>query len=164
MSTIESGEVFEAVRRAYPELAEAGESEILDYFGTVNAEALRGHLNNVKGVLFEQEYARNLQEEGCDARLFEETNHPVSDLAIYDDDHIVEELQLKATDSAEYIEETLRAIPEDVTVVTTSEVAGHFGEEVVDSGISDALLEEAVADTLIPTSPFSIVLFFLGGF
>ena len=158
-------DVFDAVRRGYGDLSDAGDEEILDYFEAADADALAGHLNNIKGILFEREYASTLQENGIDARLFDTTNHPVSDIAVYDDEgDIVETMQLKATDDAGYISETLETLPDDVTVVATSEVADSFGDEVVDSGISDALLEEAVADAILPISPISMIGWFFGLF
>jgi hypothetical protein len=154
---IEREEVFEAIRRGYSELENASEDEILNFFHAEDMESLVGHTNNIKGILFEQEYARELQENGVDARLFEETNHPVSDIGIYEDGMLVEELQLKATSNPSYIEETLDEIPQEVAIVTTSEVAPDFSDEVIDSGISDALLEEAVSDVILPVSPLSVV-------
>jgi hypothetical protein len=165
MQTIGADAVFDAVRRGYTDLADATDDEILDYFGAQDAEALSGHLANVKGILFEREYAESLQDDGVDARLYETTNHPESDIALYDEDGaVVQELQLKATDDPEYVREAMASLPEDVTVVTTSEVADELGGEVVDSGISDALLEEAVADALVPVSPISVLGWLFGIF
>jgi hypothetical protein len=161
---IEREEVFEAIRRGYSELENASEDEILDFFHAEDMESLVGHTNNIKGILFEQEYARELQENGVDARLFEETNHPVSDIGIYEDGMLVEELQLKATSNPSYIEETLDEIPQEVAIVTTSEVAPDFSDEVIDSGISDALLEEAVSDVILPVSPLSVIGWIFGIF
>jgi hypothetical protein len=164
MQTIGTDAVFDAVRRGYADLADATDDEILDYFGAQDAEALTGHLANVKGILFEREYAESLRGDGVDARLYEATNHPESDIALYEDGAVVQELQLKATDDPGYVRETMASLPDDVTVVTTSEVAEELGDEVVDSGISDALLEEAVADTLVPVSPISVLGWLFGIF
>ena len=77
------------------------------------------------------------------------------------------ELQLKATDSVSYINVTLEEHP-DVAIVATSEVAAHFDSEmVIDSGISEAVLEDAVAETLLgevvnPVSPLSVLGWFFG--
>ena len=163
--TLTHDAVFEAVRRGYSDLAEASDEEILDYFAAEDPEALAGHLNNVKGILFEQAYLDELHEEGVDAELFEATNHPVSDIAVHDESGMVaEELQLKATDNSSYISETLETLPDDVELVATTEVADHFGDEVIDSGISDALLEEVVADTLVPIRPISVIGWLFGFF
>ena len=164
MSRIDEAEVFEAIRRGYGDLEYASEDEILDYFGAKDATSLQGDINNIKGILFEQEYVDDLQAQGVDARVFEQTNHPVSDIGIYEDGVMVEELQLKATSNPSYIDETLSEMPEDVAVVTTSEVAEHFDGEVIDSGISDTVLEEAIGDVIMPISPLSVVGWFFGVF
>ena len=158
MPHIESSEVFNAVRRGYRELADASDGEILEFFGAESPESLAGHLANVKGILFEQEYLDTLHANGIDAELFEATNHPLSDLRILDGHgEPLEELQLKASSDPGYIAETLESLPEEIAVVTTSEVAADFPDAVIDSGISDTLLEEVVSETLVPVSPFSIL-------
>jgi hypothetical protein len=154
---IEDSEVFDAIRRGYGELSNASDDEILEYFEAVDVESLQGHVGNIKGILFEQEYAQQLQAEGIDARVFEETNHPLSDIGIYEDGELVEELQLKATQNPSYIDETLTELPEGISVVTTSEVVDGFGDEVIDSGISETLLEESVNEVIMPVSPLSVI-------
>jgi len=154
---IEDSEVFDAIRRGYGELSNASDDEILEYFEAVDVESLQGHVGNIKGILFEQEYAQQLQAEGIDARVFEETNHPLSDIGIYEDGELVEELQLKATQNPSYIDETLAELPEDIGVVTTSEIVDDFGDEVIDSGISETLLEESVSEVIMPVSPLSVI-------
>jgi hypothetical protein len=158
MHPIEAGEVFDAVRRGYRGLSDASDEEILEFFAMEDAQSLTGHLANVKGILFEREYLELLHEEGVNAELFPTSNHPVSDIAILDGDgELIDELQLKASSSAGYIADTLEKIPEDVEVVTTSEVAADFPDEVIDSGISDELLDELLSETLFPVRPISIL-------
>ena len=165
MTTIETTEVFDAIRRGYSDFANASDEEILDYFDAVDANALTGHISNIKGILFEQEYVEALKNEGINAELFETTNHPDSDISVFDENgNVIETLQLKATDDPNYISKTLETLPDDVTMVVTSEVADSFSKEVVDSGISDTLLEEAVSDAIVPVSPISIIGWFFGIF
>ena len=164
MAEIVREEVFEAIRRGYSDLENASEDDILEFFQAKDVESLSGDMNNIKGILFEQEYARDLQENGVDARLFEETNHPISDIGIFEDGKMIEELQLKATSNPSYIEETLGEMPEDVAVVATSEVASNFEDEVIDSGISDAVLEEAIGEVIMPIRPISIIGWLFGIF
>jgi len=154
---IEQSEVYDAIRRGYSNLANADEATIDAYFSSVDSESISGHIGNIKGILFEQEYAEQLQENGVDAMVYEETNHPLSDIGIYEDGELVEELQLKATQNPSYIDETLAELPEDISVVTTSEVAEDFGDEVINSGISETLLEESVSEVIMPVSPFSVI-------
>jgi len=155
-------EVFEAVQRGYNELEFASNAEIIDYFSSIDDEAVAGHVSHVKGILFEQEYLDLLEVQGIEAQVFEATNHPATDIAIMDGDEVVHELQLKATDSSSYISATIEEHP-DIEVVATTEVATGFDADLVtDSGIEDAALEQAVTDTLLdeavnPVSPISVI-------
>lgn len=140
--------VFDAVRRGYNELELANNNEILDYFADVNPDTMAGHISNIKGIVFEQEVVAALNEQGMDAMLFEATNHPISDIALMSDGDIAAEVQLKATDSVSYINETLADNP-DIPIIVTSEVADSLGSSmVIDSGIDNAALGEAVTETL----------------
>jgi hypothetical protein len=99
---------------------------------------------------------------GIEAEIFEATNHPVTAIMIMDGLEVVDEMQLKATGSVTYINETLEAHP-DVPVVVTAEVAASFDTDmVIDSGIENAALEDAVTCTLIdevvnPVNPLSVL-------
>lgn len=97
---IDASEVFEAVRRGYNQLEFASADEIADYFTDVEAKSVLGHVSNIKGILFEQEYMDTLAEQGISAQLFESTNHPLTDISILDPDGSINEIQLKATDSS----------------------------------------------------------------
>ena len=148
---IEPNEVFDSIRRGYTDLNNSTNEEIFDYFQPVDEESMQGHVSNIKGILFEHEYVQSLEEMGIHASIFEATNHPVTDISIFDNNgEIVNELQLKATDSVGYINETLVENP-DVTVVATSEVASSMNNDmVIDSGIENAVLEESVVEVLSP--------------
>ena len=148
---IEPNEVFDSIRRGYTDLDTSSNEEIFDYFQTVEKESMQGHISNIKGILFEHEYVQSLEEIGTHASIFEATNHPITDISIFDDDgYVINELQLKATDSVGYINETLVENP-DVTVVVTSEVATSMSSDmIIDSGIENAVLEESVVETLSP--------------
>jgi DNA-binding NarL/FixJ family response regulator len=164
---ISSNAVFESVRRGYNDLEQASNSDIVSYFEDVDADSMIGHVSNIKGILFEQQYVDLLATRGIDAEIFEATNHPVTDISILDDGEVINELQLKATDSVSYINATLDAHP-DVEIVTTTEVAANFDNPmVIDSGIEDAVLESAVVDTLVddvvnPVSPLSVLSLLVG--
>lgn len=156
---VEREEVFDAVRRGYNDLEYSSNDEILEYFSLSSPDELKGHVSNIKGILFEQEVQDKLTTAGIDSQLYEETNHPDTDLQILDDGLVLDEVQLKATDSNSYINETLNENP-DTLVVATSEVANEAGkDEVINSGISDSLLEETVAETIspIPSSATGLV-------
>jgi len=164
---IAPSEVFEAVQRGYNELETASNDEIIDYFSSIDDEAVAGHVSHIKGILFEQEYLDLLEVQGIEAQVFEATNHPVTDIVITDGDEIVHELQLKATDSSSYIDATLEEHP-DIEIVATTEVASGFDADLVtDSGIEDAALEQAVTDTMFdevvnPISPISVIGWLIG--
>jgi DNA-binding NarL/FixJ family response regulator len=145
---IAQSSVFDAVRRGYNELELASNDEILDYFADVNPDAMSGHISNIKGIVFEQEVVTTLNEQGIDAMLFEATNHPVSDIALMSDGDIAAEVQLKATDSVSYINETLAENPE-IPIIVTSEVADSFDRTmVIDSGVDNVVLDDAVSEVL----------------
>ncbi|MEZ9921837.1 hypothetical protein AB4342_17030 [Vibrio breoganii] len=145
---IAQSSVFDAVRRGYNELELASNDEILDYFADVNPDAMSGHVSNIKGIVFEQEVVTALNEQGMDAMLFEATNHPVSDIALMSDGDIAAEVQLKATDSVSYINETLSE-NSDIPIIVTSEVADSLDSTmVIDSGIDNAALTDSVSETL----------------
>ena len=155
---ISSKEVFDSVRRGYNDLEQASNSDIVSYFEDVDADSMIGHVSNIKGILFEQQYVDLLATRGIDAEIFEATNHPVTDISILADGEVISELQLKATDSVSYINATLDAHP-DVEIVTTAEVAANFDHSmVIDSGIEDAVLENSVLHTLTDdfVNPFSL--------
>ncbi|MEZ8465424.1 hypothetical protein AB6D04_14280 [Vibrio splendidus] len=145
---IAQSSVFDAVRRGYNELELASNDEILDYFADVNPDAMSGHVSNIKGIVFEQEVVAALNGQGMDAMLFEATNHPVSDIALMSDGDIAAEVQLKATDSAAYINETLAENP-DIPIIVTSEVANGFDSTmVIDSEIDNVALGDTVSEVL----------------
>ena len=146
---ITNEEVFEAIRRGYNDLANASDEVIIEYFEGLDAESLQGHISNIKGILFEEEYVDILSSQGVDAEMFEETNHPISDIAIYEDGEVIEEIQLKATDSVSYINETLAENP-DIDIVATSEVASKFEDnaKIIDGGIENEELKDGIVDTL----------------
>lgn len=148
---IDSENIFSSIKRGYTELNEATPSEIINYFETLDSKLMQGHISNIKGIVFEQEVVNSLNEHNINAALFDYTNHPKSDIAIIDDDgEIIAEFQLKATDSAAYIRQTLEENP-DIPIITTSEIAQHFDNEtmIIDSGISNANLTELVTNQLI---------------
>lgn len=146
---LSNSSVFDAVRRGYNELELASNDEILDYFADINPDAMSGHISNIKGIAFEQEVVAALNEQGMDAMLFEATNHPVSDIALMSDGDIAAEVQLKATNSVAYINDTLAENP-DVPIIVTSEVADSLDSTmVIDSGIDNAALVDAVSETLL---------------
>lgn len=157
-------DVFDAVRRGFNDLEELSNDEIYEYFDNIDSESVSGYVNNIKGILFEQEYVKKLELEGIQAEIHETTNHPLTDIVIFEDSEVVNELQLKATESVSYINATLEENP-DIAIVATSEVAQQLDSDmVIDSGIEEAVLEEAVLDVVNPVSPISVIGWIFGIF
>lgn len=160
-------DVFDAVRRGYDELGFASEDEITAYFDSIKESDVLGHTNHIKGILFEQEYVESLKAAGIAASLFEATNHPGTDVMVFGGMGSVTEIQLKATDSVSYVTAALQEDPE-IAFAVTSEVASQVGSHlVIDTGIENAALESAVADTLFeetmsPVGMFSLVRLLFG--
>ncbi len=157
-------EVFDAIRRGYNSLENSSNEEIYKYFQNIESDSISHHISHIKGILFEQEYIEKLEMEGIHAKIFESTNHPLTDIAILEDDEIINELQLKATENVSYINATLEENP-DIMIVATSEVANVIDSDmVIDSGISEEVLEDAILDSLSPISLMGIGVGLLTGF
>ncbi len=171
---IEREEVFEAVRRGYSELSGASDDEIMAHFALSTPEELKGHVSNVKGILFEQEVQDKFESAGIETHIFEKTNHPDADMIISTSGEGTSKLgdlftpdilaQLKSSDDPNYVIQAIEENPE-IAVIATTEVANEIGNEVIDSGISNTVLEETVAETISPISIGGAILAILtGGF
>jgi hypothetical protein len=150
--------VPENVERAY-QLAYPGLAAHADFAETVrrmsSSSELQGLASGVKGKLFEIEYADYLNADnlpaGYHAELAASATQPGWDIQILGPDgHMKEVIQLKATDSVDYVREALVRYPH-IDVVTTSEVQGQlvmqgFSDHVIDSGISDSTLQQVVSN------------------
>lgn len=160
-------DVFEAVRRGYNSLETASNDEIIDYFASVEPASTVGHMSNIKGILFEQEYVEALAVQGIEAAIFDATNHPVTDIMVFGGLDGVSEIQLKATDSLSYVTAAM-AEDSEVLFAVTSEIAAALGTDmVIDAGIENAALELAVGETLFgetvnPIGAFSLLRFLIG--
>ena len=165
--TMAREDVFDAVRRGYDDLEFASEAEITAYFGQIEPESVLGHLNHIKGILFEQEYVEVLGENGIEASLFDATNHPGTDILVFGGIEGGTEIQLKATDSMNYVTGAMQEDPE-IMFAVTSEVAAQIDSDlVIDTGIENAALENTVSETLFeesisPIGAFSLVRFLIG--
>lgn len=100
-------------------------------------DALAGTICGIKGKLFETEYVEWLNHghlpEGAVAELASSPTQEGWDVVIKDSSgHVLDQLQLKATESLSYIKEALAAHP-DIDVVTTHDVFDHLDV----SGIAD---------------------------
>ena len=118
-----------------------------------STERLAGFANGIKGKYFEVLVAERLNKgeslgeltlgPGQIAQIAESPTQAGWDLRIVseDDGSVIEELQLKSTESMGYVKSALSRYP-DIRVVAPSEVDG-VAEEILQTNISDEELEEA---------------------
>jgi hypothetical protein len=137
--------------------------------------ALLGIINGIKGKTFELEYLDYLNDghlpDSASAELATSPTQEGWDIAIRDSHgHIMNDLQLKATESLSYIKDAIAHHPE-IDVVVTHEVFRRLRDpeilsHVIDSGVSDAQLEQVAAEAvhdvtaefhLIPWLAFGVI-------
>lgn len=143
--------VQEAFALAYPDLALT--ESFADVVERLPAEALPGLVSGVKGKLFEVELVQHFNDgglpDGLHADLAGSATQAGWDIRILDDQgQVVDLLQAKATESAQYVLDALHRYP-GIDVVSTSEVHAQLlalgmAENVTNSGITEASLQAAV--------------------
>lgn len=148
-------EVEKAYVAAYPIKSQT--ESLRDIIEDADAEELTGLISGIKGKLFEMRYVDFLNgghlPDGYEAVLAESVVNPGWDIAIVDaDGFAVDELQMKATDSVDYVKAALEKYP-DIEIVTTEEVYNslvmrEFADNVVNSGISNEELTSVVTEAL----------------
>ena len=148
-------EVEEAYKAAYPIKSQT--DNLRDIIEDADDTELAGLISGTKGKLFEMRYVDFLNDghlpDGYEAVLAESATNPGWDIAILDNNGItVNELQMKATDSVDYIKTALERYP-DIDIVTTEEVYNsvvmhEFADQVINSGISNEELTSVVTETL----------------
>jgi len=146
----ESQLALQAIRRSKVEWNDASEAELSSELEDMGPEQLKGLANNVKGIyhelLFVDDY--NSSHQDTYAELYEATNHPGADVRILsrESGELIEELQLKATDNADLIQEHFERYP-DIKVVATEEIAATTGL-AGSSGISNPEITDQTDSTL----------------
>ena len=149
-------DVQQAYEMAYPQKAAA--MDFKEAVHQLDDDQLSGFISGVKGKLFEIKYTDYLNDgrlpPGYHAEMAQSATEPGWDIAIRDGQGNVDEvLQLKATESAEYIGHALERYPY-IDVVSTEEVysevtMGDMAEHVINSGISNEELTQYVQDTVM---------------
>lgn len=133
-----------AMQRAHPQ---AGTTEELRHWlSEMGPDQIAGVVSNTKGVLHEMEFVRLENDDGdaIHAALFNETNHEGYDVTFIDTKTGLEwEAQLKASDSASYVQDWIDAHPAG-EVIVTEELADAMG--VQSSGLSNADLTVRTED------------------
>ncbi len=143
--------VEKAFDLAYPGLTLT--ESFSDAVNRMSSDELVGLVSGVKGKLFELELIDHLNNgglpDGFHAGLAESATQPGWDIQITDaQGQVSEQLQAKATESAQYVQEALNRYP-DIDVTTTTEVhaqllAMGLAQDVYNSGISEAVLQAKV--------------------
>lgn len=129
--------------------------------GSYSEQEWMGIVNSAKGKYFEYLVVDELNSggtvgdlmlpDGYSARLATSMTQPGWDVQILDEHGAnAELLQLKATESAGYIHDTLVRYP-DISILTTAEVANGLGpnDMVIDSRMSEADLERVINSTAV---------------
>ena len=148
-------EIEEAYKASYPIKSQT--DNLRDIIEGSDDTELAGLISGIKGKLFEMRYVDFLNDghlpDGYEAVLAESATNPGWDIAILDNNGmVVNELQMKATDSVDYIKTALERYP-DIDIVTTEEVYNsvvmhEFADNVINSGISNEELTSVVTETL----------------
>jgi hypothetical protein len=140
------GDIFlQAIRDRYPMLAHLSIEEIAEQMRGYDAQQMQGVISLIKGRMFELYEIEVTNGRGGSVHASSEPdmNHPGDDIILHDDTtgHDIF-IQLKATDSASYVEEALHRYP-DVPILTTDEVSHHFelDDRVTSAGVTNAHLE-----------------------
>jgi menaquinone-dependent protoporphyrinogen IX oxidase len=152
-------DIQRAYELAYPNTAAVQSlSERIDELGV---DQLTGFMSGVKGKLFEIKYVDYLNDghlpSGYFAKIAESPTNPGWDIAVYGSDGATAEvIQAKATDSVSYVAQALKENPH-IDVVTTSEVYSNlvlqgFGEDVINSSISEQALDSMLTSTVSDSS------------
>jgi len=126
-------------------------------------DELTGIVNSAKGKYFEYLVTEKLNSgetvgnlylpDGYQAIMAESLTQPGWDIKIIDDNgNTADYLQLKATNSLAYINETLERYP-DIEILSTHEVATRADGIVFDSGISEEDLRESVLESIDELDP-----------
>lgn len=166
-----SPEVTEAFHLAFPHVS-------LESLNERSHEEILGFVNAWKGKLFEVEVQDQLNagvqvgdwqlEAGQHAELADSATQPGWDLSIINDDgSVAEVIQLKATDSASYVNHALDRYP-DINVIATSDIAAHADNldsvSVADTSVhdvtgdvTDAINNDSASDALLHTAPATLI-------
>lgn len=124
----QAGEIYDVLRSVSGNFVNMSDSEIWWETLFMSSESMAGLASLTKGAYLEQLVAAD-----TGGQLFEHFNNPDTDIVI---DGVA--YQIKATESAFYVESVADGIP----VIATSEVAAHSG--VIDAGFSNEELTNTV--------------------
>ena len=150
VNTMDEKLVIEALQRSNNSLHDASLPELGNYLSAMGEEQLKGLANNVKGIFHELKYVEeiNSQDNGIIAELFGNTNHSGSDVILKDSGtgEIIDEVQLKATNSTSYVAEHIEKYT-NIKVLSTSEVADRM-DGIESTNISNEEISSSVKNQL----------------
>ena len=126
----------------------------IESLSSYDTEQLQGILNSWKGKYFEVTVRDQLNqgdwvgeihlENGQQAILADDPTQMGWDLQILNTDgSVVQELQLKATESLSYVKEALEKYP-NIEILTTEEISNELSKNILASNISENSLEELI--------------------
>jgi len=157
VNTHDESLVVEALRRSNNALDYASLTDLADYLNTLDQNQLEGLAHNIKGIYHELKYADNINNlnNGISAELYEHNNHAGADIMLKDSStgELINEVQLKATDSSGYIAQHYTHYP-DIDVVATSEIAESL-DHVQSSGLSNQELTRTIEEQFAQLSDIS---------
>lgn len=155
--TKEEALVIEALRRSSNALADASHTDLGNYLSSMDASELRGVANNIKGIYHELYFVEkfNSSQSELTASCQPSTTAAGSDILIRDKHGaVVDEVQLKATDSTSYLNEHIERYP-NIKLLATDEIAEKCG--ISSSDISNAEITSDVASQIDALSDISTV-------
>jgi hypothetical protein len=142
--TEENQAILSALRRSSEQFKYADINEIRSILNEYSEDQLHGLVSNVKGIAHEMEFVHieNSDGDGIYASLYPDTNHASYDIQLFDKTSGHHwPVQLKATDSASYVDQWQEQHPEG-HILVTDELADELGLE--SSGMENG---ELTADT-----------------
>lgn len=131
---------------------------VRDYLSSLSDEQVAGVVSNIKGIVHEMEFVslENSDGDSVTAALFPETNHEGFDLVLTDGaTGDIWEVQLKTTDSSDYVQQWIDRYPEG-EILVSEEIASEMG--LPSSGFSNEEITvkvEVFVDGLISAEPDS---------
>jgi hypothetical protein len=147
-----------------------------DFANPPTGQALEGAVNAAKGKYFEYLVVDKLEHHervgdvvlppDCSAKLARSMTQPGWDVQIVDrHGHVMDYLQLKATDQLSYIKEALHRYP-GISVLTTDDALypDQHLQHVLNSNINGQLLDDAVRETMASASDETFANALIGSF
>lgn len=115
-------EVVDALRRAIPKLEGSSVHEIENYLDSLDDPSqMQGVINSTQGVLGEFEAKDFFESKGYDAVLPDDIFNPGYDIALYDDNNLIDLVQIKTTSYPSLVTKHLEKYP-DIPAYVTDDV------------------------------------------